>query len=360
MMLTTIQNQEGLSLDMEDNDTNIPLEELSDEEDIEEDGDENDKNQDDMEGVKGVSIQNSYIEEKECALVALKDLSTECGPAFFPYLGQVWEEVSTLLDCYLHELRAAAIEACGHFLVAYNNVAATGGEDKFRENLPVFLDQMVSVVKEEEEHQVVIAALDILGHLLKECKGRVTENPKHINKIISCVEKIMKGECACQDVELDEEDEEEAEQDEMLFEYAGEILPNLGRALTPNTFCPHFTKLLPMLLKKTKKSCSISERSFALGAIADSIEPLTGMLGPFLPKLLAMFGVGELMLWGGQDMLGHRQQILQSLEMMMKVETGPRVIDEIVNAVLANLPLKDDTDEYDTIFKLFTTLLTTQ
>ena len=123
----------------------------------------------------------------------------------------------------------------------------------------------------------------------------------------------------------------------MLFEYAGEILPNLGRALTPNTFCPHFTKLLPMLLKKTKKSCSISERSFALGAIADSIEPLTGMLGPFLPKLLAMFGemcsdseedcrnnavfgLGELMLWGGQDMLGHRQQILQSLEMMMKVE----------------------------------------
>merc|ERR1719219_3135065 len=99
-MLTTIQNQEGLSLDMEDNDTNIPLEELSDEEDIEEDGDENDKNQDDMEGVKGVSIQNSYIEEKECALEAL---STECGPAFFPYLGQVWEEVSTLLDCYLHE-----------------------------------------------------------------------------------------------------------------------------------------------------------------------------------------------------------------------------------------------------------------
>ena len=62
------------------------------------------------------------------------------------------------------------------------------------------------------------------------------------------------------------------------------------------------------------------------------------------------------------------------------METGPRVIDnivgaisraviadvssapvdEIVNAVLANLPLKDDTDEYDTIFKLFTTLLTAQ
>ena len=336
MMLKTIQNTEGLSLDMEDNDTNIPLEELSDEEDIEEDGDDEDKDEDDMEGVKGVSIQNAYVEEKECAMVALKDLSTECGAAFFPYLDQCWDEISHQLDCYLHELRAAAIETTGHFLVAYNNTAMLGGEDKFKENLPVFLDQMVSVVKEDVEHQVVISALDTVSHLLKECKGRVTEDPQHVVKIIGCVERIMKGECACQDVELDEEDEEEAEQDELLFEYAGDILPNLGKALNPKAFAPIFTKLFPMLLKKTKKSCSIAERSFAVGAIADSIEALAGNLAPFLPKLLAVFGdmchdseddcrnngvfgLGELMLWGGGEILGHKQQILQSLEMMLKV-----------------------------------------
>ena len=51
----------------------------------------------------------------------------------------------------------------------------------------------------------------------------------------------MKGECTCQDVEAEEGDEEEAEQDEMLFEYAGEIIPNLGKALTPQTFAPYFT-----------------------------------------------------------------------------------------------------------------------
>ena len=62
------------------------------------------------------------------------------------------------------------------------------------------------------------------------------------------------------------------------------------------------------------------------------------------------------------------------------METGPRVVDnivgaiarsviadittapveEIVNVVLANLPLKDDTDEYDIIFKFFTTLFAAQ
>ena len=35
-------------------------------------------------------------------------------------------------------------------------------------------------------------------------------------------------------------------------------------------------------------------------------------------------------------------------------------VDDIVTAVLANLPLKDDKDEYDIIFKLFTTLYTSQ
>merc|ERR1719516_728954 len=108
--------------------------------------------------------------------------------------------------------------------------------------------------------------------------------------IVSCVQKIMKGECACQDMEAEDGgEEEEAEQDEMLFEYAGEVLPNLGRALTPPVFAPYFTGLLPMLLKKTKKHCSIAERSFAVGAIAESIEPLSTALGPFLQHLLPLF-----------------------------------------------------------------------
>ena len=56
----------------------------------------------------------------------------------------------------------------------------------------------------------------------------------------------MKKECACQDQEVEEggmEEDEEAEQDEMLFEYAGEVLPNLGRAMTPDTFAPYFAGL---------------------------------------------------------------------------------------------------------------------
>ena len=41
-----------------------------------------------------VSIQNAFVEEKECALVALKNLSVGCSPVFHPWLSQC----SNLLD----------------------------------------------------------------------------------------------------------------------------------------------------------------------------------------------------------------------------------------------------------------------
>ena len=44
--------------------------------------------------------------------------------------------------------------------------------------------------------------------------------------------------------------------------------------------------------------------------------------------------------------------------MIADITTAP--VEEIVNVVLANLPLKDDTDEYDVIFKFFTTLFAAQ
>ena len=68
-----------------------------------------------------------------------------------------------------------------------------------------------------------------------------------------------------------------------------------------------------------------------------------------------------------------------SLNVCIKHETAPRVIDNIIGAlarsvigdpstlvddivvaILDNLPLKEDKDEYDIIFKFFTTLLASQ
>jgi len=396
LMLKSIQSTEGISIETEENNTSLPLEDLSDEEDIEADDDKDQET--DLDGLKSMSVQNEYVAEKECAVIALKDLSVECGAAFYPYLPQATEEVATLLDYPDYDVRCAAIDATTHFLIAYYKSGSNEGRDLFMKGIQALVARLCEAVVEEEEHQIVIAALDAITELLKECKEGVTGVQGHSEMIVTCVRKIMKGECACQDAAEaeggDEGDEdEEAEQDEMLFEYAGEVLPNLGRALTPATFAPYFESLLSMLLKKTNKHCTVAERSFAVGAIADSMEPLAGALGPFHQNLVpffiemlkdseddvrnnAVYGLGEVVLWGGEDAVAHYTLILATLSKLLGHEKSPRVIDQVVGAVsrfvianlakvpvddivpavLANLPLKEDLDEYEIVFKFFLTL----
>lgn len=57
----------------------------------------------------------------------------------------------------------------------------------------------------------------------------------------------------CQDMadEAGSEDEGEAEHDEMLVEYAGEVVPSLGKAMPQAEFATQFAQLLPLFANKT-------------------------------------------------------------------------------------------------------------
>ena len=70
----------------------------------------------------------------------------------------------------------------------------------------------------------------------------------------------------CQDTEDDDEsnsDDPEAEQDEMLVEYAGEIVPNLGKAMTPDDFTQYFSLLLPLFLTRMVRLYFICCRNYS-------------------------------------------------------------------------------------------------
>jgi len=393
LMLKTIQSTDGVTLNAEANDSNLPLEDLSDdEEDIS--GGAADDAAEELEGIKSVQVENAFLAEKEQAILALKELSINCGAAFYPYLYQSMDETSQLIDYLEEDVRRAAIDATAHFVIAYYKSGNSDGLQAFQQGLSVLLPRLVSMVADEEEHGIVLACLDSISELLKECKTGVTSVEGYPEAIVGCVQKIMKNECACQDMDdADSVDGEEAEQDEMLFEYAGEVLPNLGRAMAPAAFSPYFAGLLPMLLKKTKKNCTTAERSFSIGSIADCMEPLAGLIEPFIKHLIpiymelmkdseddvrnnAVFGLGEMVLWAGPGAKPFYTQILARLSELLSHETAPRVVDQvtgavcrfivadmasvpvddIIQAVTKSLPLKEDDDEYEMVFKCFTTL----
>ncbi|CAJ0964998.1 unnamed protein product [Ranitomeya imitator] len=113
---------------------------------------------------------------------------------------------------------------------------------------------------------------------------------------------------------------EMAEMDAMLMEYAGEGIPLIAAAVGGMTFAPYFADFLPLLLNKTKSSCSTAEKSFAVGTLAESVVSLGETTVHFVAQLFpafiagtqdgdnevcsnAVFGLGVLAEHGGAAML---------------------------------------------------------
>ena len=170
--------------------------------------------------------------------------------------------------------------------------------------------------------------------------------------VVNSVKAVMGSKCRCMDDEFEggeeaADEEQEAEQDELLFQCAGEVLPALGMALaSPQLFSPYFAGLFANLLKKTKRSCTPAERSFSVGTLAECVQPLATLspeataaedngggigscLAPFAAKLYqtflslmkddgdedvrnnAVFGLGELAMHGGPATQAHYPDMLQ-------------------------------------------------
>ena len=282
----------------------------------------------------------------------------------------------------------------------------TGGggfavNNEFQQHIVEIIPKLARMVKEDEYVNVVCACLETLANLLKSCKASVTNHPGIPEQIVECVHLVMRSKCACMDSECageGEEEGQEAEQDEMLFEYAGEILPSLGIAMTSdaaapagiNSFSPYFAGIFPMLLKKTKPKCTVAERSFSLGSLAECMISLSagGALEPFIQHLMpiytsafrdedkdirnnAIYGIGELALHAGSPAHTFFPAILQALSSQVAIEKDPRCLDQIVGAVcrlivanraavpveqvmpvvFANLPLREDFEEYDAVLR---------
>ena len=356
-----------------------------------------DTDNDAVENVKAVKVENSYMEEKEQAILALKEICEHVGEAFNVYLPTVTNEVYELLEYPDEDIRKAAAEAMPEFAYAQYKLGST-------EIIVKLVPKLCTMISEDEEVGVVCACLQSIETLLKKCQGAVINcGENHAEAIIKCVKNVMNQsninciDCTASDfLGGDQEDEDEAEQDQLLFEYAGDVLPYLGKSMTPQQFLPYFKGLFPMFVKKTKKYCNDAEKSFAVGSLAECMDPMAGLLDEFIPTLLqvfmtcindededvrnnAVYGMGEMCAHGGNSTFSLFPQILASMSDLMGKESAPRVIDQIVGAVcrliianheivpvndvapviIKNLPLKEDQDEYETVFKCLLGLYST-
>ncbi|XP_047592847.1 importin-4 isoform X3 [Lutra lutra] len=397
LMLLSLRSTEGIVPQYDGSSSFLLFDDESDGEEEEELMDKDEEEEDDSE-ISGYSVENAFFDEKEDTCAALGEISVNTSVAFLPYMESVFEEVFKLLECPHLNVRKAAHEALGQFCCALHKACQSFPSEPNTTALQVALARVVpsymQAVSSERERQVVMAVLEALTGVLRSCGPLVLQPPGRLAELCGMLKAVLQRKTACQDPEEEEEEEEQqAEYDAMLLEHAGEAIPALAAAAGGDAFAPFFASFLPLLLCKTKQGCTVAEKSFAVGTLAESIQGLGGASAQFVSRLLpvllstareadpevrsnAVFGLGVLAEHGGRPAQEYFPKLLGLLLPLLARERHDRVRDnicgalarllmasptrkpepQVLAALLHALPLKEDLEEWVTIGHLFSFL----
>ncbi|XP_023381934.1 importin-4 isoform X2 [Pteropus medius] len=354
LMLLSLRSTEGIVPQYDGSSSFLLFDDESDGEEEEELMDEGEEEEDDSE-ISGYSVENAFFDEKEDACAALGEVSVNTSVAFLPYMESVFEEVFRLLECPHLNVRKAAHEALGQFCCALHKACQSSPSEPNTAALQAALAQVVpsymQAVYGERERQVVMAVLEALTGVLRSCGTLTLQPPGRLAELCNMLKAVLQRKTACQDTDDDEEeDEDQAEYDAMLLEHAGEAIPALASVAGGDAFAPFFAGFLPLLLCKTKQGCTVAEKSFAVGTLAESIQGLGAASAQFVSRLLpvllsaareadpevrsnAIFGLGVLAEHGGRPAQDHFSKLLGLLLPLLARERHDRVRDNICGAL---------------------------
>uniref|UniRef100_A0AAY4BCG2 Importin N-terminal domain-containing protein n=1 Tax=Denticeps clupeoides TaxID=299321 RepID=A0AAY4BCG2_9TELE len=344
--------------------------------------------------VAGFSVENAYIDEKEDACDALGELAFNIGVAFQPFLESSFEQVYALHDFPHEDVRKSAFAAMGQFCRAQHKVwqenPCEANHQGLHKLLGVVLPCFLEAVRQERERQVVMAVLEAMNGVIKSCQGEALQTPGRLTEICHAIRDVLKKKTVCQDGDADDEDDEqEAEYDAMLQEFAGEGIPLLASAVPAETFLPYLNDLLPLIMNKAKSSCTVADRSFSVGTIGETLHSLVGVAGGrgvagrlsnrLLPVLVAgvkdsdaevrnnsVYALGTLAEAAGPIVASDYPTMLSLFSNLLSKESDRRVIDNLCAALcrmilsnvagvfpvlVAQLPLKEDLEENKTVYR---------
>ncbi|XP_041817240.1 importin-4 [Chelmon rostratus] len=413
VMLLALKSNEGITAHLEEDKTFVLLD---DDDDDDNDTNEEEKDVDDFledetetdaHDVAGFSVENAYIDEKEDACDALGEIAFSTGAAFQPFLESSFQQVYEMRDFPHEDVRRAAFGAMGQFCRAQHQVWKENPTETNHQALLKLLDVVipcfVETVRTEHERQVVMGILETMNNVIKSCKEEVFRNPSRLKEISHVIRDVLKKKTVCQDSGGDDADDEDqqAEYDAMLQEFAGEGIPLLASSVSADHFTPFLNDLLPLIMSKAKSSCTVADRSFAVGTIGEILQALVGVSGGrgaagrlsnrLLPVLVAgvrdsdpevrnnsVFGLGCLAQAAGPIVVSDYPMMLSVFSNLLTKESDLRVIDnlcaalcrmimsnvdavpleQVVPALVARLPLKEDMEENKTVFSCLAMLYT--
>jgi hypothetical protein len=236
-MIDSVKSTESIVLvNGKDSDDIEDSQENEDQEfDIECSDNEEDEEEDDILGV-----ENAYMEEKEEAIIALKELAEHTGAAFAPFVKVSFEEIYKLLPYPNEDIRQSSVEALSQFVVSLHKLQNVEG---VKHTLLILIPKLSEIIHTDEERIVVMAALESFNQLLEELGPAAVEVEGHKDAIFSCIYDVLHGKVTCQFDEPEDDEEEDSEYDIAILESAGEILPKFGKTMSNQEFYVYFERV---------------------------------------------------------------------------------------------------------------------
>ncbi|TFY80970.1 hypothetical protein EWM64_g3040 [Hericium alpestre] len=249
---------------------------------------------------KMLDVNSAIAVEKEIAADTIGTIFAATREHFLPYVEQCTLELVGLLPHYYEGIRKSATDSLLEIVRIFYELS---NPEEWRAGAnPIPLDQHVKELighalpplidmYESEDNKSVVSAFCVgLGETINKVGPAFLEG--HFDHLCGIAKQILEQKALCQQDpdqdETEEAPEDQAEYDSVLISAAGDLVAAMANALGPD-FVPTFNGFFPLITKFYKKGRSLSDRSSAIGCLAEIISGLKGAITPSTEPLLDLF-----------------------------------------------------------------------
>ncbi|KJE92079.1 hypothetical protein CAOG_03106 [Capsaspora owczarzaki ATCC 30864] len=289
-----------------------------------EDDDDDDHSGEDSD-VDEIRATDTFLEEKETAINVLGELCVHCFSGFHPFIPAVMSVLCELTRYHYPEIRKASVVSLTDILGALYKAAA--GDYSWTASAPelvtvfpseetvgamtVIFPTMLRRLRLDNDPTVVIATLESFDTIITTMGPAALANGVG-ERLLKFIYRVLQRKAMCQgdsaSSNADEDDEENladnaadasdsqdiAETEQILIETAAALLSTCARAVGP-AFATHLPKIMRWIGLYAQKDRSESERSLAVGIVAEIVAAAREGTIPYAPMLLEFFltGLGD-------------------------------------------------------------------
>lgn len=314
----------------------------------------------DMEALQNLNVETGPIEAKVTALETLCEIVENCVVPFGMYYESAYKhalEIASLEGSLHDEILRSSLTSALMFSSYLYKFGEESNSDEAKLKSLEFCKEIwplaLETIKETTERTVCMSVLYHLERSIGIVGEVIFKDQGVLQGVMETVLMVLSDKAACQidDEGFGPDGDDQAEHDQLLIEYACDILPTTCSAVGGDAFRPVWSGFFPVLEKRAKNKKAGTTRAAALGAIADIMKASGKTLAvdhaeQLIPTYIscfnnkennvrnnAIYGLGVVSSLGIATVSRQYPAILEQMWKLLAIEKSDTVRDQILGAV---------------------------